>query len=59
MKRGRGDVGDPAKFRTHKDHHVEMQSRITQTKTKFRIMLNWLREIETKMKHGEQGYRKP
>jgi hypothetical protein len=59
VKRGRGDVGDPTKFKTHKDHHSEMQTRITQAKTKFRIMLNWLREVETKMNHGEQGYRKP
>jgi hypothetical protein len=55
VKRGHGAVGDPAKFKTHQGHHMEMQSRITQTKTKFRIMLNWLRDMETKMKHGEQG----
>jgi hypothetical protein len=52
VKRGRGDIGDPAKFQAHKAHHLEMQSRITQTKTKFRITLNWLREIETKQKRG-------
>jgi hypothetical protein len=56
VKRGRGDVGDPAKFRALKDHHLDMKSRIAQTNTKFRIMLNWLREVETKMKHGEQGH---
>lgn len=55
VKRGRGDAGEAAKFKTHLAHHAEMQSRITHTKTKFRIMLNGLRELETKMKHGDPG----
>jgi hypothetical protein len=54
VKRGHDEVGDPAKFKTHKEHHLEMQARINQTKTKFRITLNWLREVETKMKQREQ-----
>jgi hypothetical protein len=59
VRRGRGDPGDPAKFRTLKEHHLEMQSRIVQAKTKFRIMFNWLRDLETKMKRREQVCQKP
>jgi hypothetical protein len=55
VKRSLNEAGDKARFKTFKEHHSEMQSRITQTKTKFRIMLNWLRELETKLKIGGQG----
>jgi hypothetical protein len=54
VKRG-GGAGDTAKFKTFRDHHLDMRSRISQTRTKFRIMLNWLREMETKKKLGEQS----
>lgn len=48
VKRGSGEVGDADKFKKLNGHHLAMHSRIAQAKTKFRIMLNWLREIETK-----------
>lgn len=53
VKHGHGEAGDPAKLKTLKNHHLQMQSRITQAKTRFRIMLNRLREIESKQKHSE------
>lgn len=56
VKRGRGEADDPAKIKTLKNHHLEMQSRISQAKTRFRIMLNRMREVETKQKHSEPGY---
>jgi hypothetical protein len=46
VKRGGNDAGDPKRFKILKEHHQEMRSRIAQAKTKFRIMLNWLRETE-------------
>jgi hypothetical protein len=53
VRHGHGEAGDPAKIKALKSHHLDMQSRISQAKTKFRIILNQLREIETKQKHGE------
>jgi hypothetical protein len=55
MKRGGADAGDPQEFRRFRDDHVEMKSRITYTKTKFRLVLNWLRELEAEQKREKQG----
>jgi hypothetical protein len=59
VKRGRGEAGDLAKSKALKAHHLEMHSRIVQAKTQFRIMFNWLRDLETKMKRRAQGCQKP
>jgi hypothetical protein len=59
VKHGHGEAGDPAKLKTLKDHHLQMHSRIAQAKTQFRIMLNRLRDIESKQKRNEQGFLNP
>ena len=53
VRRGGAKGGDPNRFKDFKAHHLGMQSRISQTKAKFRVMLNWLREIETEQNRGE------
>ena len=56
MRRGGDKGGDPNRFKDLKAHHLDMRSRISQTKAKFRVMLNWMREIETEQKREKQGH---
>jgi hypothetical protein len=56
VRHGHGEAGDPAKIKALKSHHLDMQSRIAQVKTKFRIILNLLRETEAKQKRSGQGH---
>jgi hypothetical protein len=55
VRHGHGEAGDPAKLKMLKEHHLQMHPRIAQAKTQFRIMLNRLRDIESKQKRSEQG----
>lgn len=55
-RRGGAKGGDPNRFKNFKGHHLDMRSRISQTKATFRITLNWLREREMQQKREKQGH---
>lgn len=56
VKRGGVKGGDHNRFKDFQAHHLDMQSRISQAKSTFRILLNRLREAETDQLREEQGH---
>ena len=48
--------GDKDRFKKFRDDHLQMQSRVSHTKAKFRMLLNWLREVDSKMNREMEAH---